>query len=87
MCDRLSLFINEQDVTRIKERFFDSTYLPMDASDVSLLVASLAWGALLEPEVSSVSRVALLDAVLETSTLLLRQNGSVRKFLVGSFIR
>nr|C9K7C4.1 RecName: Full=AM-toxin biosynthesis protein 12; Flags: Precursor [Alternaria alternata]BAI44748.1 hypothetical protein [Alternaria alternata] len=48
---------------------------------MSLLITSLAWGALLDPEVSSASKVALLDAVLEASTLLLRQNGSVRKFL------
>ncbi|EFQ94134.1 hypothetical protein PTT_08292 [Pyrenophora teres f. teres 0-1] len=77
----LGLFINEEDVTRIQQRFFDSEHLPMDASDASLLVVSLAWGALLEPEMSSSSRVALLDAVLETSTLLLRQHHSVRKFL------
>ncbi|CAE7033948.1 hypothetical protein PTTW11_05314 [Pyrenophora teres f. teres] len=79
----LGLFINEEDVTRIQQRFFDSEHLPMDASDASLLVVSLAWGALLEPEMSSSSRVALLDAVLETSTLLLRQHHSVRKFLLS----
>lgn len=84
MWDSLSLFINEQDVTRIQERFFDPKKPPIGINDMSLLTASLAWGALLDPEVSSVSRVALLDAALETSSLLLRQNGSIRQFLVGS---
>ncbi|KAF7573953.1 Fungal-trans domain containing protein [Pyrenophora tritici-repentis] len=77
----LNLFIKEQDVTRIQEQFVDLGNLPIDVSDMSLLIVSLAWGALLDPEVSSVSRAALLDAVLEISTLLLRQNGSVRQFL------
>ncbi|EMD66030.1 hypothetical protein COCSADRAFT_170432 [Bipolaris sorokiniana ND90Pr] len=77
----LSLFIKEQEVTRIQERFFDPVNLPIEISDMSLLIASLAWGALLDPEVSSVSKAALLDAVLEISTLLLRQNGSIRQFL------
>jgi hypothetical protein len=51
---------------------------------MSLLIVSLAWGALLDPEVSLVSRVALLDAVQESTSLLLRQESSVRQFLVGS---
>lgn len=72
---------------RIQKRFFDSKNPTIDVSDMSLLTVSLAWGALLEPEVSSDSRVALLDAVLEASTLLLHQSGSVRQFLVGSFAR
>ncbi|KAA8617332.1 hypothetical protein PtrV1_10633 [Pyrenophora tritici-repentis] len=77
----LSLFIKEQDVMRIQECCFDLKDRPIDVSDMSLLIVSLAWGALLDPEVSSVSRVALLDAVLETSSLLLRQESSVRQFL------
>ncbi|RYN60138.1 hypothetical protein AA0119_g13296 [Alternaria tenuissima] len=77
----LNLFIKEKDVTCIQERFLDPEKLPVDVSDMSLLITSLAWGASLDPEVSSASKVALLDAVLEASTLLLRQNGSVRKFL------
>lgn len=80
---RLSLFIKEQDVALIQERFLDPKNLPIDASDMSLLIVSLAWGSLLEPAISSSSRVALLDAVLETSTVLLRQHRSVRQFLVS----
>jgi hypothetical protein len=79
----LSLFINEQDIMRIQERFLDPKKLAMDASDMALLLVSLAWGALSEPEVNSGVRVALLDAMLETSTTLQRQNSSVRKFLVS----
>ncbi|KAJ5028321.1 hypothetical protein PSV08DRAFT_375096 [Bipolaris maydis] len=65
----------------IQKQFVNLENQPIDVSDMSLLIVSLAWGALLDPEVSSVSRVALLDAVLETSILLLRQNGSFRQFL------
>ncbi|EMD58200.1 hypothetical protein COCSADRAFT_176804 [Bipolaris sorokiniana ND90Pr] len=46
----LNLFIKEQDVTHIQERFFDPEKLPIDVSDMSLLITSLAWGALLDPE-------------------------------------
>ncbi|EUC26878.1 hypothetical protein COCCADRAFT_42192 [Bipolaris zeicola 26-R-13] len=77
----LSLFTKEQDVTRIQERFLDPKNLPIDVSDMSLLIVSMAWGALLDPEMSSISKATLLDAALEISTLLLRQNGSVRQFL------
>ncbi|KAI0570462.1 Fungal-trans domain-containing protein, partial [Pyrenophora tritici-repentis] len=77
----LSLFLEEQDIMRIQDHFFARRDLTIDVSDMSLLVVSLAWGALLEPEVSSGSKVALLDAVLEISRLLLRQNSSVRQFL------
>ncbi|KAI1676183.1 Fungal Zn binuclear cluster domain containing protein [Pyrenophora tritici-repentis] len=77
----LNLLIKEEDIMHIQEQFFDPGNLHIDVSDASLLIVSLAWGALLDPEVSSVSRAALLDAVLETSTLLLRENGSVRQFL------
>lgn len=69
---------------RVQERFLDPNNLPIDASDLSLLIVSLAWGALLAPDVNSTSKVTLLNAVRESSTLLLRQNGSVRQFLVGS---
>ncbi|KAH7548716.1 hypothetical protein BM1_10882 [Bipolaris maydis] len=76
-----SLFIKEQDVMQIQEHFVHPEKPPIDVSDMSLLMVSLAWGALLDPEVSSVSQVALLDAVLEISTMLLHQNRSVRQFL------
>ncbi|KAH3953672.1 hypothetical protein HBH70_238930 [Parastagonospora nodorum] len=76
-----SLFIKEQDVTNIQERCFETKDLPIDVSNMSLLIVSLAWGALLDPEVNLVSRVALLDAVQETTSLLLRQESSVRQFL------
>lgn len=69
---------------RIQERFSQPENLPIDVSDMSMLITSLAWGALLNLEVSSVSKAALLDAALETSSLLLRQNSSFRQFLVGS---
>lgn len=77
------MFIKEQDVMQIQEHFVHPEKPPIDVSDMSLLMVSLAWGALLDPEVSSVSQVALLDAVLEISTMLLHQNRSVRQFLVG----
>ncbi|EMD84890.1 hypothetical protein COCC4DRAFT_182581 [Bipolaris maydis ATCC 48331] len=77
----LSLFIKEHDVTRIQKLFFDPKKPPIEVSDMSLLIISLTWGALLEPEVRSGSKVALLDAMLETSSLLLRQNSSIRKLL------
>ena len=76
--------MREQDIIRIQERFFDPEEPPIDVSDMSLLIASLAWGAFFDLEVSSTSRVALLDAMLEISTVLLCQKGSIRQFLVGS---
>lgn len=79
----MGLFIKEQDIMRIHEQFLDPEKEPIQVSDMSLLIVSLTWGALLDSEVSSISRVALLDSVLETSTLLLQQNSSVRQFLVG----
>ncbi|KAJ5055165.1 hypothetical protein J3E74DRAFT_469272 [Bipolaris maydis] len=48
--DRLSLFIKEHDVTRIQKLFFDPKKPPIEVSDMSLLIISLTWGALLEPE-------------------------------------
>lgn len=83
----LSLFVAEEHVMRIQERLFDSEKPPIDVSDMSLLVTSLAWGALLDSEVDLVSKVALLDTVLEISTMLQRPNSSVRQFLVCLFAR
>ena len=67
---------------RIHEQLLDPEKGPIDVSDMSLLIVSVTWGALLDSEVSSLFKVALLDAVLEISTLLLQQNSSVHQFLV-----
>ncbi|EAT76245.1 hypothetical protein SNOG_16420 [Parastagonospora nodorum SN15] len=56
--------------------------LPVEVSDFSLLVVSLAWGALLDSDLSSTLKVALLDTVLATSRLLLQQKSSIRQFLL-----
>ncbi|KAJ6192148.1 hypothetical protein J3E72DRAFT_399418 [Bipolaris maydis] len=45
-----SLFIKEQDVMQIQEHFVHPEKPPIDVSDMSLLMVSLAWGALLDPE-------------------------------------
>jgi len=72
---------------RISEWLLDTGRPTIDVTDMSLLMTSLAWGALLDSEVSLASKAALLDAMLETSTLLQRQNNSIRQFMVGSCAR
>ncbi|EUC39654.1 hypothetical protein COCMIDRAFT_110948 [Bipolaris oryzae ATCC 44560] len=59
----LSLFINEQDIMPIQERLFDPERPSIDVSDMSLLLTSLAWGALLDSEVALGTKSALLDAL------------------------
>ena len=65
-------------------RLLDPGKLPVEVSNFSLLVVSLAWGALLDSDLSSTLKVALLDTVLATSRLLLQQKSSIRQFLVSS---
>ena len=77
------MFVEEQDVTRVQERFLDPEKPPIHVSDMSLLIVSLTWGALLDPEVDSSASAALVDVIQEISRLLLRQNDTIHKFLVS----
>ncbi|KAH6119398.1 hypothetical protein HBI64_176530 [Parastagonospora nodorum] len=79
---RPSLLIKERDVMETYNRLLDPEKLPVEVSDFSLLVVSLAWGALLDSDISSILKVALLDTVLATSRLLLQQKSSIRQFLL-----
>ncbi|KAH3991290.1 hypothetical protein HBI38_218830 [Parastagonospora nodorum] len=78
---RPSLLIKERDVMETYNRLLDPGKLPVEVSNFSLLVVSLAWGALLDSDLSSTLKVALLDTVLATSRLLLQQKSSIRQFL------
>ncbi|KAH6200021.1 hypothetical protein HBI53_154350 [Parastagonospora nodorum] len=80
---RPSLLIKERDVMETYNRLLDPEKLPVEVSDFSLLVVSLAWGALLDSDISSILKVALLDTVLATSRLLLQQKSSIRQFLLA----
>ncbi|KAH4056655.1 hypothetical protein HBH98_239600 [Parastagonospora nodorum] len=77
-----SLLIKERDVMETYNRLLGPEKLPVEVSDFSLLVVSLAWGALLDSDLSSTLKVALLDTVLATSRLLLQQKSSIRQFLL-----
>ncbi|KAH4101238.1 hypothetical protein HBI04_159730 [Parastagonospora nodorum] len=79
---RPSLLIKERDVMETYNRLLDPGKLPVEVSNFSLLVVSLAWGALLDSDLSSTLKVALLDTVLATSRLLLQQKSSIRQFLL-----
>jgi hypothetical protein len=78
--------IKQRDVMETYNRLIDPEEQPVEVSDFSLLVVSLAWGALLDSDVSSTLKVALLDTVLATSRLLLQQKSSVRQFLVSCMV-
>ncbi|KAJ6201206.1 hypothetical protein J3E72DRAFT_180083, partial [Bipolaris maydis] len=61
----LSLFIKKQDIIHIQERLSNAERPFINISDMSLLLTSLAWGALSDPEVTPGTKLALLDTMLE----------------------
>ncbi|USP74071.1 hypothetical protein yc1106_01345 [Curvularia clavata] len=78
----LAMFNREEDVLRVQERFVKWDRPAINISDLSVLVVSFTWGALLDPREGDLSMlVALVDTIPVLSKCLLQQNNTVQKFL------
>lgn len=77
------MFSREEDVLLVQERFVQWERPPIDISELSMLIVSLTWGALVDPQGELSTLVALVDTIPALSKRLLQQNDSIQKFLVS----
>ncbi|KAF9697557.1 hypothetical protein EKO04_003959 [Ascochyta lentis] len=77
----LSLFIAISRVKSLHQKILATVQPPISIEEATLLVTSLAWGALLSSKIDPSITVNLLDAVHELSSILCEQKDSKDKFL------
>ncbi|EFQ89070.1 hypothetical protein PTT_14805 [Pyrenophora teres f. teres 0-1] len=77
----LNTFIDIQHIIQIHRTVLNPQGRSIHPTDLSLLLVTITWGALLDTDSGSSAKVALADDFEEMTKLLLRQADNVDKFL------